>query len=269
MGSTSELVFYRPICENDKKELKELHEELFPIRYLDTFYDDAVKSKGLHGRDLFTSIAIVNDENGNEKLVGFILAQLITTNRCEDTGMFEGNEPQDVCYILTIGLRKSYRRGGHGRRLVEKCVEYASNSPTCGAVYLHVIHYNKSAVQFYEKIGFEFIKELSEFYSIDSAFHSSYLYALYVNGYTAPLAVRYWNSFRRSIVRNWTWSCHCRPLLQSVCRCVGIFGLSLDCPASVLSLCYFKKLHQKTGTSDPSSDSTANSTEEDYILKVL
>lgn len=269
--TVNEKIFYRQICEKDKQDLKELHEELFPIRYLDSFYEDAVRSKGLHGRDMFTSIAVLHEESGHEKLIGFVLAQLIATDSCEDSGMFGGKEPQEVLYILTIGLRKEFRRGGHGRRLVDKCVEYACTTPSCGAVYLHVIHYNSSAIQFYEKIGFEFIMELSQFYNIDSVFHSSYLYAIYINGYCAPLRVRYWNNSRRSIARWWAWCCTARPLMQTVCRVLGQFGLQLDCPVCLLSICYFKKMHPKAlpVSSETNVESALSIAEEDRILKVL
>ena len=136
-------VHFRGIHESDKWAIKAMHEDLFPIRYSDTFYDDVCSGKGLNGRDLFSSIITINID-GKDIIIGFILAQFGATDQAEDTGLFGStNEPKEVLYILTLGLRQSYRREGYGSRLIDKCIEYARRNPLCGAVSnlkYHAIH---------------------------------------------------------------------------------------------------------------------------------
>ena len=127
---------FRPLRSGDFAELKKLHEELFPVRYLDSFYEVAVRGVGLDGRQLFT-VAAVTFDKGQEVIAGFILAQFLNYNRnsTETTGLFDtDSEPLEVCYILTLGLRDIYRRIGLGSRLVQFCVQYAMKNVSCGAV---------------------------------------------------------------------------------------------------------------------------------------
>ena len=67
--------------------------------------------------------------------------------------------------------------------LVSKCIEYAKTNKKCGAVYLHVITYNKVALKFYENNNFEYFKEIESFYYIDDTYYGAYLYVYYINGY--------------------------------------------------------------------------------------
>eukprot|EP01041_Mallomonas_annulata_P003469 gene3469-6900_t len=209
---------FRELRVYDKLALKSLHEELFPIKYSDSFYDDACCGKGLYGKELFTSIVTVNVDE-KEVLAGFILAQFMSIQQCDDTGMFGiCGEPKEVCYILTLGLQPSYRREGLGQRLIGQCCEYARGNPVCGAVYLHVIHYNRVAILFYEHMAFEFIKELKDFYALPEGRHSSYLYAFYMNGYSPPLGARLFNSISRMVVNGSSSISRCfsRGMVQSL-----------------------------------------------------
>ena len=47
---------YREIRPSDYHVIKELHEEFFPVRYLDQFYEDVVEGKGIGGDDLCTIV---------------------------------------------------------------------------------------------------------------------------------------------------------------------------------------------------------------------
>jgi hypothetical protein len=74
-----------------------------------------------------------------------------------------------------------------GAALLQRCVAQACLSPSCGAVYLHVITYNAAAMRFYERAGFTRWREMRGYYSINGERHNCYVYALFING-AAPSA---------------------------------------------------------------------------------
>lgn len=106
MTNISESLLFRSIEEKDFDAIKKLHEELFPVRYNDSFYIDACKGIGINRKPLFSIIATTNDD----EVVGFILAQFLPTKYSEDNVIFSYNRPIDQCYILTLGLSSKYRR---------------------------------------------------------------------------------------------------------------------------------------------------------------
>jgi hypothetical protein len=65
-GSNSEveehqnLLSFRPIQQSDRDQLKALHEELFPVKYTEEFYNNVVKNKSLGGSPLYSRIAVWN-----------------------------------------------------------------------------------------------------------------------------------------------------------------------------------------------------------------
>lgn len=135
-----EPILFRQIQESDFDQIKALHEDFFPVRYADSFYVDSCKGLGVHGAPLFTSIAVGNSGN----IVGFIFAQFIHVDECEHVLLDRNCSVSEVCYILTLGLKQSHRRTGLGSQLVANCISHAKQNQECGAVYLHVIHYNIS-----------------------------------------------------------------------------------------------------------------------------
>ncbi|KAL3766157.1 hypothetical protein ACHAWU_004157, partial [Discostella pseudostelligera] len=52
----------------------------------------------------------------------------------------------------------------------------------CGALYLHVITYNKGAIRMYERLGFMRVKKIEDYYTINSVNYACYLYARYFHG---------------------------------------------------------------------------------------
>ena len=120
-----------------------------------------------------------------------------------------------LVYILTLGVIKSYRRLGIGTwyillslsdiqffqsvdnlalyiffvaasSLIQKVLKYASDKPSCRAVYLHVISYNSGAIDFYENNSFQCLQRLQNFYHINGHQYDAYLYIYYVNGGRSP-----------------------------------------------------------------------------------
>ena len=164
-------IYYRAIKPSDLSQIKELHNQLFPVKYSDSFFLAVVEGKCVRdGIQLFSSIAIqkrisltlpnpplpphINQNNQNksqrieeeqnkkeeeevEEIVGFLLAQTMLTSSCEEQNDLFSNENEqskEVCYILTLGLKREMRRSGIGSILLQQCIQFASRIETCGAV---------------------------------------------------------------------------------------------------------------------------------------
>lgn len=54
------MLSFRPIQQSDRDQLKALHEELFPVKYTEEFYNNVVKNKSLGGSPLYSRIAVWN-----------------------------------------------------------------------------------------------------------------------------------------------------------------------------------------------------------------
>lgn len=129
-------IVYREIESSDFEVIKTLHEELFPVKYSDAFYQNTCNGIGVGGGRLYSSLAVLSG-----RVIGFILAQMVLyPSKSEDRDLFSiDKQPKYVCYILTLGLTKTCRRSGLGTKLIQRCEEYASLNWDCGAVRFHKI----------------------------------------------------------------------------------------------------------------------------------
>jgi hypothetical protein len=82
-GSNSEveehqnLLSFRPIQQSDRDQLKALHEELFPVKYTEEFYNNVVKNKSLGGSPLYSRIAVWNrHQNPGMEIQNDLMEQL-------------------------------------------------------------------------------------------------------------------------------------------------------------------------------------------------
>ena len=209
--SLSNLVF-RLAEKEDRQKIRELHEDWFPVRYDDEFFEAIAKNEEDFDKDnsieaevnsernrkkciplcivatidersrednrnnLVSSFSINDDsesdslhsdlENGvnnKRKIVGCIVSVLIpsTRNRSVHDLIIDNSELHSkVMYIMTVGTVDKYRRLGIGQRLVKESVREIERNTNCGAVYLHVITYNKAAIKFYQGLDFELIKKI-------------------------------------------------------------------------------------------------------------
>ncbi|OQR97224.1 hypothetical protein ACHHYP_12310 [Achlya hypogyna] len=171
----------RRLEPRDIPQLQALHEDWFPIRYNDSFYQNAGDGIWETGEPLFTQVAV--DNSG--MLVGAVTAQLQRAEDAEDKALLQAPDGA-LMYILTLGARHDYRRRGIASVLLETCLREASASPHCGALYLHVKADNFSAIRFYEKNGFQRLRFLQDYYMIHGQNHHAYLYIRYINGGSAP-----------------------------------------------------------------------------------
>ena len=117
--------------------------------------------------------------DNNERIIGCIIGSFLPSNLPSKKHRSTLNEtiPRDetaqllipncithprMFYIMTLGTTKEFRRCGLGSILVNKVVDVIQDQHNeeliCGALYLHVILYNKGAIRLYERLGFMKVK---------------------------------------------------------------------------------------------------------------
>ncbi|XP_047332350.1 N-alpha-acetyltransferase 50 [Impatiens glandulifera] len=131
-------------CVRDKNimQLKKLNIALFPVRYNDKYYADALASGE------FTKLAYYSDI-----CVGAIACRI------------EKKEGGGVCvYIMTLGVLAPYRGLGVGSKLLNHVMELSSKQ-NVSKIYLHVQTNNDEAMSFYKKFGFEVTETIHNYYT--------------------------------------------------------------------------------------------------------
>lgn len=145
--STS-LLRYRAVKTTDADQLKAIHDDLFPVKYNEQFYENACSNKGIGGLPLYcivvtsmtTSLVAESQQNApfaEEVIVGFILAQFLDASHCGDDDLFNSllyAMPKKVFYILTIGVVSGYRELKIGSNLLRMASEHAQTERECGCV---------------------------------------------------------------------------------------------------------------------------------------
>ncbi|XP_044471138.1 N-alpha-acetyltransferase 50-like [Mangifera indica] len=123
-------------------QLKKLNTALFPVRYNDKYYADALTSGE------FTKLAYYSDI-----CVGSIACRL------------EKKEGGNICvYIMTLGVLAPYRGLGIGKKLLNHVLDLCSKQNIL-EVYLHVQTNNEDAINFYKKFGFEITDTIQNYYT--------------------------------------------------------------------------------------------------------
>jgi ribosomal-protein-alanine N-acetyltransferase len=89
---------------------------------------------------------------------GFLVAKLDG----EIVGYAIGEKNKDSGLIISVAVKKEWRRRGIGRKLMEKLLENFKKGGI-KIVFLHVREENKEAINFYQALGFK-IRELVENY---------------------------------------------------------------------------------------------------------
>jgi len=83
---------------------------------------------------------------------------------------------------MTLGTISKYRHCGLATKLGNICIQLAANIPSCGVIYLHVITDNNIAIRLYEKLGFQRIHEVNDYYEIKGKNYNAFIYAKFMNG---------------------------------------------------------------------------------------
>ena len=198
---------FRPIEPKDRAKIQALHEEWFPVEYHEEFYDNLV----LHqmpktGQKLYTCVATDANDPNDEIVAACVAARVNIDKLNSNSRKLLINDPlrhTRGVYIMTLGTIERYRGAGLATALVEKCIDdLISRDEQCGALYLHVIISNVSAISFYEKLGFWRVKQIKDYYTIGEEKHDCFLYSKYFHGNRGHLNV--FNIMSRWLSSIWT-----------------------------------------------------------------
>ncbi|KAF4379761.1 hypothetical protein F8388_023778 [Cannabis sativa] len=148
MGAGRELqISLDGLREKNLMQLKKLNTALFPVRYNDKYYVDALSSGE------FTKLAYYSD----------ICAGSIAC-RLEIEKKESGGAPAAAVYIMTLGVLAPYRGIGIGSKLLNHVLDLSANQ-NISKVYLHVQTNNEDAINFYKKFGFEITETIHNYYT--------------------------------------------------------------------------------------------------------
>lgn len=171
-------ITFRFLHPGDQPQVKSLCREWFPVEYPDAWYDDIVYN------DKYFSLAAC--DLTKEHILGLIVATVLPLGTCnrEDQQILHKvfADTTSVCYILTLGVVKEYRRQGLAHLLLDKLLQTLAKHDTCKAVYLHVLHSNKQAIQFYRSKSFQYRTHLPYYYLIKGEYFDAFCFARYING---------------------------------------------------------------------------------------
>jgi hypothetical protein len=67
-------------------------------------------------------------------------------------------------------------------------------------IYLHVITYNKDAISFYGRSGFQCVRELPDYYCVNHNLYNSYLCIRHIAGASPPVRFRWFRRFAKSVM---------------------------------------------------------------------
>ncbi|KAJ1430621.1 acyl-CoA N-acyltransferase [Ochromonadaceae sp. CCMP2298] len=181
-------ITYRSVDADDFQSMRALHEQFFPVKYSDKFYTELCQGFGPNSQPLFTCLAVQGGQGGQGggHIVGFVVAQLFPLSKCEDENLFALDSPAQVCYILTLGVVDSARGYGLGSVLIGRCEEYAQRHADCGAIYLHVLVGNDTAIRLYLRNGYLLLRTIDDFYYFHHSYHPAQLYIRHFRHYQPP-----------------------------------------------------------------------------------
>ncbi|KAL2897752.1 N-alpha-acetyltransferase 50 [Bienertia sinuspersici] len=134
-------------------QLKKLNVTLFPVRYNDKYYVDALASGDFTKLVSDSSLSILYHAYYSDICVGAIACRL------------EKRESGAVrVYIMTLGVLAPYRGLGVGTKLLNHVLELCSKQ-SISEIYLHVQTNNEEAINFYKKFGFEITDTIQNYYT--------------------------------------------------------------------------------------------------------
>lgn len=126
--------------------------------------------------------------NPEEKPVRAIAGAIVFELTSESDHLVDGwvsrmlSLKSNAIYVMTLGVIDEMRSKGLARRLLDQIIEYTTANPKIQMISLHVVGYNKRAINFYRKNGFALLENLEEHYHIMGQEYSGLKLGYFVNG---------------------------------------------------------------------------------------
>ena len=152
MEKPSLKVDFGPFSDKTVELMKVLNLALLPVHYNQYFYQKSL------GYTKYSRFAYFND---------IVVGGLICREELKDE--------EKTLYILTFGVLEQYRKHGIGVKLFEELLNSAKKDPEIKKIYLHVQISNETAMKFYQKVGFEVVEKIENYYQDIDPPHCFYL----------------------------------------------------------------------------------------------
>ncbi|KAM7459446.1 hypothetical protein LguiA_036440 [Lonicera macranthoides] len=160
------------VREKNLMQLKKLNAALFPVRYNDKYYADALASGEFTklakwqcgGPFDFGAIKLSGTLYfmDSSRIVAYYSDIYVGAIACR----LEKKEGGSVrVYIMTLGVLAPYRGLGIGTKLLNHVIDLCSKQQNISEIYLHVQTNNEDAINFYKKFGFEITDTIHNYYT--------------------------------------------------------------------------------------------------------
>ena len=190
-------IYFRPVDPSDITEIEKLHSEWFPINYESDYFSTSIGSN----KSNYITIGAYWKFRKVEYVVGIMLTRLQrdqlscdlleNISKCKKFCRYLNcfHEEPCVAYIMTIGVIDEIRRSGLGTRLLYELNYYLRSyySNICRAIILHVVSYNKVAINFYIKNHFLHLGSLTDYYNLEGQKYDALLLGILLH----PLQLNY------------------------------------------------------------------------------
>ena len=178
-------IFFKEFNPAHLSEIKILHREWFPIKYDDSFFDRILQETP---NKIFFNLGAFYKVKEQEVIIGGIFCEIkdemqykrfIPANelRNHEVSFVEDiinfSPDYEYLYIMTIGVIDKCRRLKLGSKLLNIVTDYFKKRKTCLGIYLHVVEYNRTAIQFYVKNEFMDTALVRNYYYIENEFYNA------------------------------------------------------------------------------------------------
>lgn len=145
------------VSHNNVKHFQRLNLTIFPIRYDDDFYIDAIRAP----------IGFAKLAYHHRTLIAAVCCRKEPYLSSYSHQPSQAQSDKASLAILTLGVLAPYRERGVGAQLLANVLNTAQTSPACADVfdvYVHVQAGNDDALRFYEAHGFTITERLERYY---------------------------------------------------------------------------------------------------------
>ncbi|RCN33365.1 acetyltransferase, GNAT family [Ancylostoma caninum] len=165
-------IAYRELTIDDFCSLRELGQQCLPLPYPDSYWMRIASDTSTH-----YSLGAYDQQR---KLVGAIgvircVGNYFTVKLLNAEEQKLINTYKKVCYITTLIVAPEYRKIGIATQLLQRASTVLLQEGS-QLIYLHVLHTNVPAIRLYEKMGYEKVAEILDYYTIDGGPQAGLLY---------------------------------------------------------------------------------------------
>lgn len=134
---------------DDLNRVMSINVECLPENYSSYFYRDIYKK--------YPDTFVVAEADG--EIQGYIMCRIE-----RGFSKIRSFSPTKLCHVVSIAVRKPYRRKGIATGLMKKAMKAGKEEHGASECYLEVRVSNESAIKLYESLGFERVKRNYGYY---------------------------------------------------------------------------------------------------------